>query len=613
MEAMTETYPWIARSPRSRTEDSAEEFSRICDERDLRLAFQPIVRLASGEIIGYEGLTRPPEGSVYGNANALFAAAQRYGLLAPFELICCEQLVARFAALGLRGRLLLNLSPASIVEAHVHRRMRFDFLRHARLGAGRVIVELTEQQKTPNLEHLRDALRLFRALGIDVAIDDLGQGFSSLRLWSELHPELVKVDMHFVQGVHRDPIKFQFLKALQQIADSCGSKVIAEGIEDSADLLVLRDLGIAYGQGYPLGHPSFEPAAAVDGAVVRALRSGGIAVYPEISRLPGNRASRGDKVLVRVPPATRATTCDEVLERFEACPDLHALPVVEGEAACGLINRNRFMANYVRRYRRELFGRRSCAAFMDPEPLLADRNLSIHEICDLLARSDPRHLAEGFILTDDGAYLGLAAGQDLIREITAMQLEAARYANPLTMLPGNVPIDEHIERLLAARVPFVAAYCDLNHFKAFNDAYGYRRGDDIIKLGARSLRQVCDERRDFLGHIGGDDFIALFQSPDWKARCERALEAFALEADFLFDEDDRARGALSGTDRAGRALSFPLTSLAIGAVQVDGSAFASHMHVSAAANEAKKQAKAAGGNSLFVERRRPGGPGVQLL
>ena len=124
---------------------------------------------------------------------------------------------------------------------------------------GRIIVELTEQNSAPNIGDLREVLKLLRMNGIEVAIDDLGQGFSSLWLWSEVRPELVKVDMHFIQGVSRDPIKFQFLKSIQQIADSSGAKLIAEGIEERNDLLVVRDLGIAYGQGYLIARPVADP------------------------------------------------------------------------------------------------------------------------------------------------------------------------------------------------------------------------------------------------------------------------------------------------------------------------------------------------------------------
>ena len=157
------------------------------------------------------------------------------------------------------------------------------------MAAERVVIEMTEYQHTPGIDHLREALLLFRSLGMDVAIDDLGQGFSSLRLWSELRPDLVKIDMHFVHGIHKDPVKLQFLRSIQQIADSCGARLIAEGIEEEAELVVLRDLGIAFGQGFLIASPSEEPVRETPRAIVDAVRSRGISVFPELSRVPTSR------------------------------------------------------------------------------------------------------------------------------------------------------------------------------------------------------------------------------------------------------------------------------------------------------------------------------------
>jgi diguanylate cyclase (GGDEF)-like protein len=184
-----------------------------------------------------------------------------------------------------------------------------------------------------------------------------------------------------------------------------------------------------------------------------------------------------------------------------------------------------------------------------------------------------------------------------------MQLEAARYANPLTLLPGNVPINEHIERLLHANTPFVACYCDLDHFKPFNDTYSYRKGDEMIQLTGRILNWACDPKLDFIGHIGGDDFILLMQSRDWKSRCEQALRSFEQAAGLMFREDHIAAGGYFSEARDGSAKFHPLTSLSIGAIQIEPGILVSHHEVSAAMTEAKKMAKKTRGNSLFIEQR----------
>jgi diguanylate cyclase (GGDEF)-like protein len=108
-----------------------------------------------------------------------------------------------------------------------------------------------------------------------------------------------------------------------------------------------------------------------------------------------------------------------------------------------------------------------------------------------------------------------------MQEIARLQIRTAIYSNPLTLLPGSVPLDEHMQRLLDAGAPFAVAYCDLDNFKAYNDVYGYRRGDEVIRFCAEVLTKACIPGRDFLGHIGGDDFIIVFQNPEWEHVCRR--------------------------------------------------------------------------------------------
>ncbi len=579
-----------------------EEIQSILDHSSVEPVFQPILELTSGEIFGHEGLIRGPAHSPLHEPAKLFAAAGRAGLAFELDMLCCREVIRHFARFGISDRLFLNVSPPTVLGMRNDIETLAGFIRDCGLRWEQVTIELTETQQIANKDAFRDALLLFRSKGFRVALDDLGEGFSSLRLWSELHPDFVKIDMHFVQGISQSPFKFQFLKSLQQIADNCGSTLVAEGVEDVADFRLLRDLGIAFTQGYLISKPTSAPLQRLAPTLHKVLDSSAIAVYPD-SRVIPNRTVTVDRLMLQVPPASPRESNELVFQRFAAEPDLDALPVVEGDRPRGLINRHRFVAQFARPYYHELHGRKSCALLMDPHPLIVEKDVPIQELSEILVESDQRHLADGFVIVEAGNYAGYGRSRDLIREITRLQLETARYANPLTLLPGNVPINEHIARLLAARSHFAAAYCDLNHFKPFNDAYGYQLGDEIIKLCARILSAVCDPRRDFVGHIGGDDFMVLFQSADWDERCREALRRFDRDALHCFTPEDRSRGCIRGEDRRGNELHFPLTSLAIGGVVIKPGEFTSHLEVAAVASEAKKLAKRQVGSNLWIERR----------
>lgn len=245
-------------------------------------------------------------------------------------------------------------------------------------------------------------------------------------------------------------------------------------------------------------------------------------------------------------------TGQQVYERFTADPTLQAVAVVEGGKPIGVISRFGLVDRFARPFRSELFGQRSCTALMNPAPVIVEAAVSVQEIGWRLSALDTDHdLAEGIIIAQDGVYLGLCSGLAPLRELSDLQLKAARYANPLTQLPGNVPITQHTERLLEAGLDFTVCHADLDFFKPFNDIHGYRRGDEMIQLVAALLTACADPRCDLVGHIGGDDYIVIFQSIDWQQRMRGALDEFDRARLALFSAADIARGGFVSLDRRG--------------------------------------------------------------
>ncbi|NVE01333.1 GGDEF domain-containing protein [Massilia sp. BJB1822] len=574
----------------------------IIGRRQLSALFQPIIQMQTGEIVAYEGLIRGPSDSPLHAPMNLFKVARANNLTQEVEHLCRRVVLERFAELNLPGKLFLNVSPECLMPQRSGARGEtLETIQQIGLHPDRVIIELTENQPTYDYELMREAVLHYRNMGFRIAIDDLGEGFSSLRLWSELRPEYVKIDMHFIQGINNDPVKLQFVRSIQEIADKSDTLVIAEGIESQAELLVLRDLGVAYAQGYHLGRPHASPAKALPGEVVKALSRNGVAVYPQRS-IEKNAVSIL-KLLHRVAAVPPSMNNNDVYEIFKADPKLLIIPVVEKDVPLGLISRFVMIDHFARPYQRELYGKKSCKQFMDGRPLIADKDTSLQELSFRMAESAAHHLFNGFIITDQGRYLGMGTGHDLMREITQMQIHAARYANPLTQLPGNVPINEHIDRLLQSDTRFWVCYCDLDHFKPFNDVYGYRRGDDVIQLTGSILSAHCDPNRDFIGHIGGDDFMIQFQSEDWRERCQAILDDFGQRIMDYYSIEDRERGGYISEDRQGKKVFYSLMSLSLGVIKVEPNQYYSHHQIATAAAEAKKQAKKIHGNSLFLDRR----------
>ncbi len=578
-----------------------DRLTDILDKRLLTALFQPIINMNNGKIVGYEGLIRGPSDCPLHSPVNLLRAAELHDLSVAIEHLCRQVVLESFARLNLEGKLFLNVSPESLVRRHVRHGETLSYIQQLGIPPDRVIIDLTENQPFYDYGVLREAAKHYQDMGFKIAIDDLAEGFSSLRLWSELRPSFVKIDMHFVQGIQNDSLKQQFIRSIQSIATESGCQVIAEGIETDAEFLKIRELGISMGQGYFISRPQMNPVRALPDEVVATLEKGEKAAASSASF--GHKNILSVNLLRSVPPVAPHTSVGHVYEIFLRNSDVQTLPVVNNSKPIGMVNRYKLLEKLARPFALELNSKKHCADFMDADPLVVDKGISIQELSHIIAHIDPRHFSNGFIVTEDDHYIGIGTGQDLMRELTQLQISAARYANPLTLLPGNVPINEQIDLLIEQKHPFIACYCDLDHFKPFNDVYGYSKGDDIIKLTGRILQQQCDPGLDFIGHIGGDDFIVLFRSEDWEQRCRAALEAFAQTALEIYSGEDAAQGGYYCEDRQGERRFHPLISLSLGAVTVEPGHYESHHQIATAAAEAKKQAKKIAGNSLFIERR----------
>lgn len=195
--------------------------------------------------------------------------------------------------------------------------------------------------------------------------------------------------------------------------------------------------------------------------------------------------------------------------------------------------------------------------------------------------------------------------QEMLARVRAKLRRAAVDASlqPLTRLPGNIAIEHEIRRRFEANAPWAVIYADLNSFKAFNDYYGFPRGDEAIKLLASvlgdAIKQLGSET-DFLGHIGGDDFIVVTDAERAEMLAYAIAAAFDRAAPDLYDEADRERGWIASTDRQGRAMHFPLMSLALAVVR-SSPRIRSYQQIGETAAELKKFAKSHDGSFVATD------------
>ena len=187
--------------------------------------------------------------------------------------------------------------------------------------------------------------------------------------------------------------------------------------------------------------------------------------------------------------------------------------------------------------------------------------------------------------------------------------EMSLDANPLTHLPGSVAIEGIVNNRIREETPLVFCQLDLSHFKAFNDRYGYARGNEVIQATAKTVTDIVKAERDegsFVGHIGGDDFVVITSPERYEKICLSIIDTFDNMIPDLYDPEDRERKCIQGETRQGEKVSFPIMTLAIAVVTSEIRRLQNSIQVGEIAAELKRYAKSFPRSIFVVDRRRDG-------
>ncbi len=575
--------------------DLEKQLAQIIATKQLVSLFQPIISLASQNIFSFEALIRGPSNSILHNPLSLFSYANKFNRVMDLEHTCRKVSIRQYVNLNFSQKLFLNISPKVLLHPDFKQGETLRFLKQSGLSPESVVIEITEQQPIDDFDLMRDAVNHYRGMGFEIALDDLGTGYSGLRLWTELMPDYVKIDRHFIQGIDKDRVKLNFVRSIQDMASASNCQIIAEGIETEAEFLAVESLGIPFVQGYYFARPVCNPTTELDKNLFNVLQKNQDQLI--------NPSKSIVSIIKQITPVKPETKVLEVLKIFQKSTQIEFIPIVNNDICTGLIYKDKFLTKlFASQYGIELYGKKPIALFLQNVPQTFDKNIAIESVSQKL--TDHLKTDSAFIITDKNCYLGVGTIIDLLEEITCQQIKNAQHANPLTLLPGITPINEQMNYLLKSEQPFAIGYFDLDYFKPFNDHYGYNAGDKMIKLVTSVLQKTLVSKIDYIGHIGGDDFIVIFRNPNWLQDCKIILQTFETEVLNLYSAEDRQHKGINGHDRQGNSCFFPLSSLSIGIIEEHATAScSSHIEVSDLAAEAKHQAKLITGNSYFINKR----------
>ncbi|WP_390904076.1 EAL domain-containing protein [Shewanella phaeophyticola] len=428
----------------------AKALEDIIEQQSIEAVFQPIFNVSTNQLHGFEALSRGLKDTELHSPFALFSTAEKQGKLSELETLCRNISIHAFDARQLNGKLFINISPKALLDPNHPKGITLQLIKQLGIAPNNVVIELSEQYPADDIDLLKSCLNHYRNQGFLTAIDDLGAGYSGLRLWSELAPDYVKIDRHFIHQIDMTAVKQEFVRSIVELCQNLTCKVIAEGIETNEELTTLKQLGVTYGQGYFLGKPAIQPQQHFTHT------------EPNLIYQPHTRyCDTAESLCINAVTASSNTRLKKLSLQFSEQPALQSIVIVDNDLVLGLINRSALLELFSTPYGRSLHENHPAHIVMDTEVLQIDANEPLINVSQLLTSDSVNNVAQQFIILRHQKLIGIGHTKDLLQRITEHRIKMARHANPLTNLPGNVPIQEELKRLKLQNKSYYLAYLDL--------------------------------------------------------------------------------------------------------------------------------------------------------
>lgn len=555
-----------------------DKWTGIC--RELDYAFQPIVNIHTGSCHGYEALLRNYERAGFQSIQDLFDTAYFEGASVLLDLLLREKAIEKFSRLEFCGRqkLFFNIDNRTLVDPAFSQADYAGMLERHRLPLYSLCVEISERHDfetfilhdNKGLHTIKDKLKNFRHDFYKIAIDDFGSGLSGLEMLYHSEPDYIKIDRFFIGDIEKDARKKLFVSSILNMAHILGVIVIAEGVENESEYYVCKEIGCDYIQGFFIQQPT------VDMAELRNK-------YELISEL--NQKDRRAKVtdqdiisrhLEQIEPISlynsrnAVTDIDFIFDAFRRNKSNSFFPLTgcNGEPI-GVIREIDLKEFVYSPYGRFLLERKSSNMMLDfvsrmPVSEINTRVEKILEIFSLDVQS------EGILITDNGQYIGFLSASSLVKLLNEKNIAEARDQNPLSRLPGNAIINQYISEAMAdPNCGYVFVYYDFDNFKPFNDNYGFRQGDRAIQIFSDILKESANQKKCFVGHVGGDDFFCAYKQSDHDtetavASVFQTVRHFSEQVKSLYKPEDRENGFIIANSRDGKRKRFALLTVSAG-------------------------------------------------
>ena len=535
-----------------------KQLEQIIEDKKIYPVYQPIVSLKNGYILGFEALSRIALKPCSFNVEEMFTYAEEYNCLWKLEYVCRKKALKEIKNKISDKKIFLNIDPNIFNDERFQTGMTFSYLKRYNISPDNIVFEVCERSNIKDIHLFQKVVNHYEKQNYQIAIDDFGKGYADFNRIFFLHPKYVKLDISLIENIHNNSVKRSLVEGLVKFCHSENICLIAEGIETEEEMIQLIRLGIDYGQGYFLAKPSAklqEIPDSIRSTIINENKT--TTVKQETPSFFGNIGS----ICQRLGTTTYDTKAVTVFECMQKQPEITEICIVDHEQkVCGLVTKQRINEYFGGRYGYSLYSKHTVGDLFHQDYLEVDSRMPIEVVSRLALIRPKSRLYDAIIVSDNGIYVGIVTVKDLLEASVSIQVERAMDTNPLTHLPGNTQIEHLISSHLFSKDPFSILYLDLDNFKSYNDAYGFENGDIMIKAIAKCMENAC-RKGEFIGHIGGDDFVIISNDYNLDQIFEHIIDNFQLCLKGLYSEEDYTNGEIHSQNRRGEPETFPLASI----------------------------------------------------
>lgn len=571
-----------------------ELFFHIIENKQINIAFQPIISLRDGSVYGYEALCRGPLNTDMQNPGMLFEFAEKYNMIWDLEQLCRSKAFEAAFVLKKDMKLFVNVNPNIMDDIKFKQGFTKEYLELFPINPDNIIFEITEREAIRNISLFVQTVQNYKDQNYKIAIDDAGAGYSGLNLISDIRPHYIKLDMNLIRGVNINNTKQSLVKSLCEFAALTNTLLIAEGIETEGELVKLIELGIHYGQGYFIQRPDFSVYSIRDNVlkIIKDANDKKNHIYGSritdiyISNICRNSATVNPNILI--------SQLNEIINNnFE----LPGFCITENNKILGVITRNQINKYLSGLYGYHLYANKPVKDILSTDFMKVDYKTPIDIVAKIAMQREIEKVYDFIAVTKEDEYYGIVTVKDLLEKTIQIEIVNAKHLNPLSELPGNLLIEKQLEYCIATYEKYCILYLDIDNFKAYNDTYGFERGDYVIKTITQILKRNIP-KTDFIGHIGGDDFIAIMKQNGIAELCTNIIQDFDKSIQKFYNQDDLHKGFIVAKNRHGVEESFPLLSITI--VGVSNENFKNIFDLTEQAAKMKKICKQKQGSNFLL-------------